>query len=252
MEHDSQTYRFEKDGYRYEVHHPQPEHDHDAEPHETLLISLNGDEYTLACSPYSADAGLQCRFSVGMSEWGYIISSRSRAQYQALMPGFVVDPTKQCIEVGAGLSEAIVTWADMAAMQSNPGPKPIVIDPANFSLMTHMLEAAIELAPQEEHMHAVEDALRQLHYRCSTILDPDRVELLPMELQMAHGTRMDLRGVADTVVDCFAAATYVTISFVKPNVERQRQRAREKVLALERSFLKQDGGHFIAIPAHHS
>jgi hypothetical protein len=80
MEHDSQTYRFEKDGYRYEVHHPQPEHDHDAEPHDTLLISLNGDEYTLACSPYSADAGLQCRFSVVMSEWGYIISSRSRAQ----------------------------------------------------------------------------------------------------------------------------------------------------------------------------
>lgn len=242
---------FEHGGRRYELLHPQPEHSHNAKPYQTQLTSL-GDEYTLTCSPYSGDDGLRCRFSIGESEWGYVISSRVRKQYEAMMPGFHVDPSKQFVEVGAGLSEPVVAWAVSAAALEPKGPRPVVIDPANYHLMADMVDTAIDLAPEEEHIAQVLDILMDLKRRCAVILDPERVVLLPVELKQAVVLYPELQGLADVVVDCYAAATYVPLNFNRPNITAQRQRQRDKVFSIEKSFLKPDGTLFSVVPAHHS
>ncbi|HRH93693.1 MAG TPA: hypothetical protein PKV72_04155 [Candidatus Peribacteria bacterium] len=242
---------FEYGGRRYELLHPHPEHSHKDRPYQTQLTSLN-DGYTLTCSPYSGDDGLRCRFSVGESEWGYVISSRLRKQYQVMMPGFQIDPHKQLVEVGAGLSEPVVHWAECAAALEPKGPRPVVIDPADYPLMADMVDTAIALAPEEEHIAQVLDILMDLKRRCAVLLDPDRVVLLPVELKEAAVLYPELRGLADVVVDCYAAATYVPVNFNKPNISGQRKRVREKIFAIERSFLKPDGALFSVVPAHHS
>ncbi len=243
---------FERAGRRYEVHHPQPENDHDAPPYETQLIDRDG-EYMLTCSPESRDRGLRCRFSVGPSEWAYVISSRSTSQYRAIMPGFEVEPHKQLIEVGAGLSQSVVQWADRAALlTSKRGPKPVVIDPANYALMAEMLDTAIDLAPQEEHMNHLLRLLRGLKYRCAAILDPERIRLLPLTLEDACIAQKDLRGSADTLVDCYAAATYIAVDYDRPDVYAQRRQVREFLYGLEHSLLKPEGKLFTIVPAHHS
>lgn len=245
------SYSFQRGDHRFEVHHPHPEYDHEADPCETQLTAF-GDEYTLTCSPCSGDEGLKCRFSVGASEWGYVISSRLRSQYERLMPGFALDPTKQLIEVGAGLSEAVVSWADASALHSPRGPKPVVIDPAKYQVMSDMIDAAIALAPQDEFIDGVLPILKQMQYRCRAILDPDRIQLLQCTLKAAHETHPELHGTADAVVDCYAAATYVRVNFCRRNVDSQRKRARANVLALEQSLLKPGGKLFLTVPAHHS
>lgn len=245
------AFSFERAGRRYEVQHPLPEHAHDAPPYQTQLIALY-DDYTLTCSPDSGDDGLRCRFSVGIDEWAYVISSRYAYQYKAMMPGFDIDPGKQLIEVGAGLSEPVVQWADQAAMLPQKGPKPVVIDPADYPLMGEMIDAAIELAPQEEHVARVLHILLALKRRCATILDPERIHLLPCTLKRAYKTYAELQGSADVVVDAFAAATYVAVNFDKPDVAGQRRRVRERIFKRERSFLKPDGQHFSVVPTHHS
>jgi hypothetical protein len=245
------NFSFERAGRRYEVHHPRPEHAHEAPPYQTQLIALN-DDYTLTCSPDSGDEGLRCRFSVGADEWAYVISSRYAHQYRAMMPGFNIFPAQQLIEVGAGLSEPVVQWADHAARLSEKGPKPVVIDPADYVLMNEMLEAAMELAPQEEHIARVLHILRTLKQRCTAILDPERIRLLPHTLKRAHKEHAELQGSADVVVDAFAAATYVAVNFDKPDVAGQRRRARERAFERERSFLKPEGKLFHVVPAHHS
>lgn len=243
--------KFEHGGRRYELLHPQPEHSHNAKPYQTQLTSLD-DEYTLTCSPYSGDDGLRCRFSVGESEWGYVISSRFRRQYEVMMPGFQIDPSKQLVEVGAGLSEPVVEWAERAAELPVKGPRPVVIDPAKYGLMADMVNLAIDLAPDEEHFLGVLDVLQDIQRRCAVILDPERVVLLPVALRQAFVLYPELQGMADVVVDCYAAATYLRVDFTRPNISAQRQRQREKLFAIERSFLKPDGQHFSVVPAHHS
>ncbi len=241
----------EHGGRRYEILHPAPEHDPDGKPYQTHLVALD-DDYTLTCSPLSGDDGLCCRFSVGESEWGNVISSRFLHQYKAMMPGFQIDPRKQLIEVGAGLSEPVVRWANMAANRVVKGPKPVVIDPANYRLMGAMVEAAIDLAPEEEHIWRVLSTLREVKRRCAVILDPERVVLLPVDLIDAYNQHVELQASADVVVDCYAAGTYIPVDFNEPDVTQQRRCIRQVLFALERSFLKPDGQHFSVVPAHHS
>jgi hypothetical protein len=238
-------------GHRYEVYRPHPEEAHEDEPYQTVLAAIDYD-YALTCSPMSSDDGLRCRFSVGPSEWGDVISSRSLEQYLVMMPGFQVDPRKQLIEVGAGLSESVVRWADLAANLTVKGPKPVVIDPANYPLMAEMVDVAIGFAPEEEHFFQVLNTLKDIQHRCAVILDPARVTLLSVNLQEAPRVYPTLKRSADVVVDCYAAATYIPVCFDKPNVTAQRQTARKKLFDLERSFLRPNGQHFAVVPAHHT
>lgn len=234
---------FERAGRQYEVRRPQPQHTDKVPPYKTQLINPDGG-YMLTCDPTSSDPGLQCRFSVGSSEWAYVISSRYVHQYKRMMSGFDIHPDKQLIEVGAGLSQAAVEWADRAALLQPQGPKPIVIDPANYHLMGDMINTAIELAPQEPHIEKLLHVLQDLKYRCSVILDPDRIRLLSMRLEDAHCEHAELQGTANTVVDYYAAASYPNAdatSIVDPD---ERNSAREMTYALERSFLQPGGTHF--------
>lgn len=125
-----------------------------------------------------------------------MVTGRDIKDYHPQIKDISIDPSKVYLEVGAGLGEFI-----HVVVQQNPLQKPIVVDPADYTLMLKMLEGAEEFSLREE----TRQRLQIYQQRCRTILNPNQVQLINSSLEQAVGN-LELRKIADIVIDHYAAA----------------------------------------------
>lgn len=126
----------------------------------------------------------------------------------------------QCIEIGAGLGEFIPKLVEKGV-----SVKPIVIDPANYSLLLEMLQH-IEPAIRETHY----TQLQELERRAQVINDSFYVRLINTTLGEAIRKHPDLKEIADIVVE-----------HLGPSRWSSTEKRPQDILQLEKSLLKEEG-----------
>jgi hypothetical protein len=133
------------------------------------------------------------------------ITHRSFSEYQELYKipeGFVPEPDKQYLEVGAGLGEFVPKI--VRELDDRLSNRPVVIDPVDYGLLIEMLYIATEEGMDEEN-----DLVgRELTGRARIITDSEKVKLYNLTLEEAVRNHPELTGCADLVVDCAGASSY--------------------------------------------
>lgn len=131
-----------------------------------------------------------------------LVTGRRIQDYERPIREMPLFPNRQYVEVGAGLGEFVPhllrTVKDLAH-------KPIVIDPADYSLMHDMLSEAAESSDIDP---ITRNKLYVMRDRARTILDRSRVRLVNKTLLRALDEDPDLKGCADVVIDNFGASIY--------------------------------------------
>ena len=115
----------------------------------------------------------------------------------------------QYVEVGAGLGEYVCEIAIRGVL-----PKPIMIDPVDYSLLERMLVFAREQAAKEvqekwykEIIELRIPRINELIKRCKVIRNPEKVRIYNIPLREASRIE-ELIGVADVVVDSWGPRFY--------------------------------------------
>lgn len=146
-----------------------------------------------------------------------------------------INPKFQYLEVGAGLGGFIpflaVEWNQRLASI------PIVIDPADYRLMAHMLRYAKQLNLGAD----VDKRLNELIQRAEIILDPKKVYLVNRTLGEAIRSMPELQGVADVVIDLLGPVNYPSTEFSGSTAHTAD--IESLVLEMEKVLLKPNGLH---------
>jgi|APSaa5957512622_1039677.scaffolds.fasta_scaffold90475_2 hypothetical protein len=154
-----------------------------------------------------------------------------------LTPGKISDPSKQYLEVGAGIGEFVPYL--VRKFGKTLKNKPIVIDPINYTGLREMLDFSKALELPER----IDRKVSEFIARIDIITDPNRVRLTNTTLLKAISKHPELIGSADYVVDHAASRAYPTTEFSNypdlDHLEAQKQRRRiERGLA---SLLNSNG-----------
>jgi len=137
-----------------------------------------------------------------------------------------IDSRAQYVEVGAGLGGFIPGLVNIYF--GSEFPKPIVIDPADYSVMRDMIHFAKGLDFHYSFSDVINDRLSLLEYRCGVYMDSSRVCLVNMNLGDALLAFPGLEGSADFVIENTGPVCY---SFTEE----------EDILKLEERLLKKGG-----------
>ena len=198
-------------------------------PHYNLEIEFN--------QPNGVLTFLDIHFShrIGWHE-PVIISERDVKQYFDYFENLkIINPRLQYLEVGAGLGGFIpflaIEWGQRLVS------KPIVIDPADYRLMAHMLRYAKELRLGTD----IDKRLDELIKRAEIILDPGKVCLVNMKLGEALISTPELQGVSDVVIDLLGPVNYPWTEISGPKSDDRD--IENRVLEMEKMLLKSNGLH---------
>lgn len=165
-----------------------------------------------------------------------LISERDLKQYFDYFSDLkIINPKFKYLEIGAGLGGFIpflaLEWSQR--LES----KPIVIDPADYRLMAHMLRYAKELRLGAD----IDKRLDELIQRAEIILDPEKVYLVNMALGEAIRSMPELQSVADVVIDLLGPVNY---PWTEISASTAYQADIENiVLKMEKTLLKPHGKH---------
>lgn len=210
----------------------------------TLCTEVDGLLHNLILEPHSADPVFRTRVSLGgIDRVDPILSARTIQDYQRHFPGFALQPSKQYLEVGAGLGEPIVTLARQAAASEGALPKPIAIDPVRYEVVRDLFACIDERYGSLAGVRLLLDHIRDLRGRCDVLLDPSKVTLIRKPLEEAVLTHPELVACADVVVDLYGAAGHVKPDKSYDLFGEQRDVLLAKfrqVVGLERSLLRTD------------
>ena len=149
----------------------------------------------------------------------YTITARDMDGY----PKLEINQGFQYVEVGAGMGGFIKHLIDKKVEK-----KPIVIDPSDYTRMKKMLYFAENI----DLTYNLKERIKLLRERCEIVLDPDKVRLINSRVEEAVRDNKELIGLADVVVDNYAARMWaiyplflvnqgsiedIEISMLKPN-----------------------------------
>lgn len=230
------------EGNILEIRYPKRPHQH--EHLRTELVAPEHGYTLIVDGPSAAREEIPCRFSTGPDHTDNLVTARDASFYHRQFAGLRMDVRKQLIEVGAGMGEFAVQWAEAAAIHAD-APKPVVIDPVRYPLLSSMLDCAIALADQERHFRARAGILREMRRRCGVIMNPALVTLVPQALEDAVAEHPELRGTADVVIDFFAAASYPDRARIHAPPGEFYTAGRDAAKQLEYALLKPDGQLFL-------
>lgn len=169
---------------------------------------------------------LNCCFRVNSqeNESRLIITGRNLEEYNKYLRNLKINPLLQYVEIGSGLGEFIPSI--VKRYDGSLGHKPIIVDPAKYSIMEEMLKYAIDSGFCE----GLNDKFSKWIERCETILDINKIILINSKLEKALVKHPWLNQVADVVIDHRGALAYPAIG-----------ESEENVLNLEKKLLKSGG-----------
>ena len=204
---------------------------HNPSPNYTLIVEFDKDKVQIK--------NIDIRFSldIGGPEQ-MVVYERGLSDYLLNFGYFRMDPNFQYLEVGAGLGGFIPFLVNESSQR--PVSKPIVIDPANYLLMSQMLEYAKGLDLDAE----INEYLDKLMGRAQTILDPQKVHLVNMKLGEALESKPELRGVADVVIDLYGPANYPWTE-ISGQQGIDNEGLAKRVIEMEKELLKPNGLHLV-------
>jgi hypothetical protein len=172
----------------------------------------------------------------GQKTGGYPITARDIGHYQRSYPAMPIRANMQYAEVGPGLGELIPHLVQSQRIQLEQIP--IAIDPADYGLIQHLAEAALDQAHKVQLSNRSLERLSIVLNRCEVMRDASRVQLVNTTVARALNKYPDLAGAADIVVDHYGAELY-------PHTEDSDiEQGRGKVRSARHALLKSDGLHF--------
>jgi hypothetical protein len=160
-------------------------------------VSSNGEKVSITCQQHGYTLMLDSQ-ALGKSHWQVRFELR-KGPYQGSVsardlddyPPITLPKSCKIIEVGAGLGE-------MSPSLAQAGHKVTIIDPANYALLTDMLQFSRNHAPGG-YLPRIDTLIE----RCTTILDASKVTLINTTL--AEYVKSGARRCADVVIDHYGA-----------------------------------------------
>lgn len=182
-------------------------------------ISLNhksrGYQLVLHSAAQEKNQPYDITFDIPCTGICFTVTGRDLKEYERLDNLLTINSNLQYVEIGAGLAEFIPNMVQRYSMLH----RPIIIDPADYTLMKAMMQHAKNL-DIGERMH---ERLETLIKRCDVILDPSKVRLINAFLGQAMH-KFDLDGIADVVIDHCGATLYKFTEYAEEDEVREFER----------------------------
>jgi hypothetical protein len=134
------------------------------------------------------------------------ITTRDIENYQANINKIPLNATFQYVEIRAGLGQFIPFLIE--TLNDELSKRPIVLDPANYSLMIKIMEDHRDLALRM----GVGNRLEEIIKRARMINDSSRVQLIRRTLRGATDENPGLIGCADVLVESWGPSLYTYMS----------------------------------------
>jgi len=181
------------------------------------------------------------KWNLPKEKFPVFITARDFKNYDEDVQEILFDPTKQYVEIGAGLGEFIPRL--VSEFNGDCKNLPIVIDPANYNLMQKMLKEGINQSNKRKVEGDIINRLETLIERCRIFRDSSKVKLINTSLGQALSEYPELKGLADFVIENRGAHYYPQVEF--PEGEKgQNIKNLGKIHELRDSLLKQ-GGRYV-------
>lgn len=182
------------------------------------IVTEKERDYHLTIADYNPGVAI---FTINLpSEGNVLVTGRDITDYHPEIRDLEINPSLLYVEVGAGLGGFIPNIIQKTMLQ-----KPIVIDPVDYTLLLEMLEFA-ETLPLEGKL---KERVKVHQERCKIILNSDKVRLINLKLEEAFNQHPELEGIADVVIDHFAASQHLFFG------------SKQEIIDLEHKLLKPNG-----------
>lgn len=161
-----------------------------------LKGSIAFDVYSL--EGHKLRVGHVCHFTQSGEDGDFLVTTRD-AQYHRFSDRIVpFDSRFQYVDIGAGLGGFTPYLVD----EIHVSERPIVIDPVDYGMVREMLLFARTVSQRSD----IQGRIDTLVHRCDIYLDPSRVYLVNTTLERAIDEHHEIHGMADIVLDYWAAA----------------------------------------------